>query len=379
LSPDLKEAYKPSLAKTLAGNRAMKNESNLKLLLVSDILREDRHQNHVVVKLKCSVDEAKTQVCKDVNIPTELYYIYVVDGENKLRGTVSTHELLATNYTSIEQLNRPECHFVYETDTLTEAKRKMREVRLYDLPAISSDGEFKGSISSFDITGIKPNFQNTIQNEAIFDLLGIDVEEIAQSSFWNQCLKRSIGLCLNVLGGSLCALILWGAGKQFEQILALTLFMPVLLTITEAIAAQAVAIATANASLDKKPLREHGNGSNEGFSSQLKSLISRPISESMTGAVVGLLTGFASMAIAFVISLSFPGTGFDYRFAVTFLGTIIAGGFLAAFIGTYMPSLMNYFDPKKQFAASNPVALAVSDIATLIVYILLIWLLVTPS
>jgi hypothetical protein len=90
LSPDLKEAYKPSLAKTLAGNRAMKNESNLKLLLVSDILREDRHQNHVVVKLKCSVDEAKTQVCKDVNIPTELYYIYVVDGENKLRAYPKT-------------------------------------------------------------------------------------------------------------------------------------------------------------------------------------------------------------------------------------------------------------------------------------------------
>jgi magnesium transporter len=331
----------------------------------------------VVVNLKSTVQDAKDKVINEVKKPSELYYIYVVDDEKKLRGTISAHELLATRKTLIEDLNRTDFHFVYEDDLLTNAKRKMREVRLYDLPAISKNGELKGSISSFDITGRKPDFRNKVQNEAIFQLLGIDVEEIAEASFWKQCMKRSIGLSLNVLGGSACALILWGAGKQFEQILALTLFMPVLLTITEAIAAQAVAIATAKDSVDEDAKLSNSNRKKTKLA--FAKLIWSPISESFTGAVVGLLTGLVAMFIAFLISLCFSGTGVGYPFLFTFLGTVFAGGFLAALIGYFMPKIMNYLDPKKQFAASNPVALAASDIATLAVYIVLIWVIATPA
>lgn len=349
----------------------MNGQSHQKLLLVSDALRQHPHQNHAVIKDSLSVNDARNQINLEVSQPKELYYIYVVDAHHKLRGTISAHELLATKETEITPLIRPTDKVLYEGDTLTEAKQKLADFRLYDLPVISRDGTFQGSLSSYDLTGRKPNFQNTIENELIFKLLGIDIQSLRESTFLKTCMKRSLSLAANVIGGTICAIILFLAGGSFQGILALTLFMPVLLTITEAIAGQAVAMSIENISKRTHDATDLVGNVHNSPSSKLKSIYQTMTRESLMGASIGLVAGLVSLAFAALISRCLT-TGLDIRFTIIFLGTVVLGGVFAALIGFATPKILDRFFRTWVAAAANPVSLAVSDIATLIIYIIFI-------
>jgi magnesium transporter len=273
----------------------------------------------------------------------------------------------------LKALIRPTEKILYENDTIKDAKEKINKYRLYDLPVISNDGKFLGSLSSFDLTGRKPNFQNTIENEVIFKILGIDIQAIKESTLFLQLLKRSACLTANVLGGIICAMILFLAGGSLKEILALTLFMPVLLTITEAISGQTVAMSIDSMSKKEPDETDMPNHRNNLTWSTWKKLYRTVTLESLMGAAIGLAVGVSALILAAFVEYLFKfKSGIDIYFSIIFLGTVVAGGLFAAFIGFLTPKLLDRYIPTWVAPLANPLSLAASDIATIITYIVFI-------
>jgi magnesium transporter len=337
--------------------------SNLgKLVLVHDALREKNYHNHAVLNLSMSVLDARNELPNLVSDPKKPYYIYVVNDAGILVGTISVHELFVTDAKNISDLNRTNFDVLREMDSVETAKVKFHEKRYFDLPVISQDGTFKGTISIFDLTGIQTNIQSKAENDLLFRILGIDIQKLNQSSFIQRCITRMWSLIANVIGGTICAVVLFYAGTELNRILALTLFMPVLLTITEAISGQAVAISIET--------MMNGRGM---VSSQTRNVLKSVLQEAGIGAMVGLAAGIASLALAYILSLWFP-TGFGIQFISIFLLTVFLGGLCAAVIGNAVPRFIDKFLPKHTSVAANPYSLAISDIATLLIYLLFILL-----
>jgi magnesium transporter len=311
------------------------------------------NSNHIFIPHHFTTTEARSHVQNAIKDPSTLFYLYVLDN-NILVGTVSPHKLLAAKNPNLDSILNRDIIVARPSELLTDAKRKMIDAKLLALPVIDATGQLQGVIEAEDITGIKPTFNPKERNSLIFKMMGLSDTILSNPSFFRLCVMRSLGILLfNVLGGSACALILNASGADLQRLLALTLFMPVLLTICEAIAAQAVVLSLAS--------KDEGQ--------QAK----KAIKEFCAGATIGALTGIVALLIAFCLKPWLGNAGIDHTFATIFLGCTIAAGAMASIIGLFAPKVFSYLQLETKYAPSNPAALAVTDITTLLIYILLIY------
>ena len=187
----------------------------------------------------------------------------------------------------------------------------------------------------------------------LFQLIGVHLEDSQARSPVAAFTSRFPWLLANIAGGIMAAFLSGLFQAELEQLVALALFVPVVLALAESVAIQSVSLALQ---------RLHGRRPS------LAAIAGAVRHESLTGVMLGAASALA-VALVAVAWLGQPTV------ALALLGGITGGVVCAAVIGVAMPNLLRLFAREPQVAA-GPVALAATDMVTLVIYFSLArWLL----
>ena len=314
-----------------------------------------RHMRTDIARLhvKQTVGEALAAVRKS---PPEsrIIYFYVVDDENRLEGVVPTRRLL---------LNAPEKQLgeimvrnviaIPCTATVMEACEFFTFHRLLAFPVVDGERRIQGVVDVELYTDELNDIDRREDHDQLFQLIGVHLTGAQQASPAIAFRSRFPWLLTNIAGGILAAFLSAAFEAELQKAVALALFIPVVLALAESVSIQSVSLAL-QVLRGKQPTAQE----------ILKKLRAE--------VVTGLFLGAASAAAVAAVALVWLGQA---KVVACLFGGIGGGVTCAAVIGVAMPNLLRMLKREPQVAA-GPIALAMTDMLTLLIYFTLArWLL----
>ena len=270
-------------------------------------------------------------------------YFYVLDDDDRLAGTASARHLLTGALDHrVEQVMNPGVLAIPSWATVLIASEYFVTRKLKAFPVIADDGTLAGTVSVALFNNQVLSVAQETYNE-IFQLLGVHVTSMTTP--WTSYLDRFPWLLSNMAGGLLCALIASRFEGLLQHVVVLSLFIPVVLTLAEAVSIQSLTLTLQN--LSDGPINW--------------AIVARGVAkEFMTALMLGLgcgsIVGVAALAWKGAI-----GVGLVLTLAIT------VAMITACLLGVLMPTALRALkaDPK---IAAGPIVLALTDLATLLVY-----------
>jgi magnesium transporter len=283
-----------------------------------------------------------------------IIYFYVVDEEGRLQGVVPTRRLLLSRQDErVSQIMVKQVISIPAHATVLEACEFFLLHRLLAFPVVDAEKRLLGIVDVELYTDELSDLDQRAGSEELFQLIGVHLTESQQQSPVISFRNRFPWLLANIGGGILSAMLSGVFSAELERTVALALFIPVVLALAESVSIQSVSLAL-------QTLR--------GRQPTWAAIGRRLWTEAATGALLGLA---CALTVA-VVALLWLGHGLV---AVCLLGGITGGVSCAAVIGVAIPNILRWADREPQVAA-GPVALATTDMVTLLIYFLLArWLL----
>jgi len=189
------------------------------------------------------------------------------------------------------------------------------------------------------------DLERTKHQEDLFQLMGVHLTAAQQASPWSGFTSRFPWLLCNIAGGILAALLSYAFEGLLAKVVAIALFVPVVLGLSESVAIQSVTLAL---------LVLHGQRPT------LRALADRIGRELLTGALLGAACGL----IVAVVALAWLDQA---RVALALLAGISVGIAGSAVFGLAMPYLLRLLKRDPQVAA-GPIALVFADMLALTTY-----------
>lgn len=283
-------------------------------------------------------------------------YVYALDDDDRLVGEVPVRALLfAAPETRIRDVMRREPVVVGFDASLEEALRVFESTRLLALPVVDGEGRLVGAIDLEHYARERLARAERERVRQVFQTLGIAIEHADELAPLESFRMRLPWLCCNIAGGVLCALVAWLFEDLLAKVVILAMFLPLVLTLGESIAMQALTIAV-------------GAGpSRRTFVQALRGLRREAAAAMLLGIACGLVVGFVSLLWG-----GGPAVG------ATMLGAVVASMLFAALAGAATPLVLHALrlDPK---VAAGPLALVLADVATTSIYFSLGLLLLRPD
>jgi magnesium transporter len=182
----------------------------------------------------------------------EVYYVYVVDNDNKLRGILPLKKLITDPSVSKIKRVMEEDPVAVKADTpIDEVALDFEKYDLVAMPVIDSIGRLLGRITVDDVMD-----QLRESQERDYQLAsGISSDVDADDSILAQTKARIPWLLIGILSGIVASLILTGFEAELAQVTALALFIPIIGGTGGNVGVQASAIVVqglANGSLEIK-------------------------------------------------------------------------------------------------------------------------------
>ena len=298
----------------------------------------------VVVNENMSMPECVKEMRQQAEEMDEIYYVYVVDNDYKLKGIFPLKKMIT--HPSVSKIKH-----VMETDPVSvKADTPIDEVVLdfekYDLvamPVVDSIGRLLGRITVDDVMD-----QVRESSERDYQLAsGISSDVDADDSIFAQTKARIPWLLIGIASGILASIILGGFEDQLSAVTTLALFIPIIAGTGGNVGVQASAIVVqglANGSLDIKH-----------FSSQLtKEVIIGLLNATVLSGVIliyNLLVYPENLAVTLSVSASL--------FCVVMFGSIL---------GTVVPLTFEkiHINPA---LATGPFIQISNDIMGLVIYV----------
>ena len=266
----------------------------------------------IVVNENMSMPECIKEMRAQAEEMDEIYYVYVVDNDYKLKGIVPLKKMIT--HPSVSKIKH-----VMETDpAVVKADTPIDEVALdfekYDLvamPVVDSIGRLLGRITVDDIMD-----QVREASERDYQLAsGLSSDVDADDSIFAQTKARIPWLLIGIVAGILASLILSGFEDQLHAVTALALFIPIIGGTGGNVGVQASAIVVqglANGSLD---IAE--------FSKQMgKEILIGLLNATILSGVV-LVYNLIMLPDNFAVTLSVACSLFTVVMFATILGTLV--------------------------------------------------------
>ena len=266
----------------------------------------------IVVNENWSMPETIKQMRMQAEDMDEIYYVYVVDNDSKLKGVLPLKELIT--HPSVSKIKH-----VMETDPVSvRAETPIDEVALdfekYDLvamPVVDSIGRLLGRITVDDVMD-----QVRESSERDYQLAsGISSDVDADDSIFAQVKARIPWLLIGIASGILSSLILGNFEGQLHAVTALALFIPIIGGTGGNVGVQSSAIVVqglANGSLEIKQ-----------FASQLgKEVLIGLLNASIIAAVI-LVYNLIMLPDNLAVTLSVAVSLFAVVMFASILGTVI--------------------------------------------------------
>ena len=298
---------------------------------------------YVAVAENSNVRSAMTILRNEAQEAETIYYIFVVDDQNRLTGVLSLRDLIiAGEDTLIRDIRNERVVSVLVTDDQEDVAQVMRDYNFVALPVTNSRNEMLGIITVDDIIDV-------IDEEAEEDyskFAGVSDMETFDTSPFTAAKKRLPWLvCLLVLG-MITANLVDLFTDTLSKVALLAAFIPLIGGTSGNSGTQALAVA----------VRGISNGDTE-----KESKWKLVIREMLTGLVMGVICGIIAVSIVFF---------WKHEFILGLLvGVAICCSIVVATVaGAIIPLLMDRLkiDPA---VASGPFITTLNDITSILIYL----------
>ena len=307
------------------------------------------HAVRTAVHQDATAEDAR-QILRERRLDHHLFYVYVVDAEDRLLGQVSARRLLlCSGEEPITQLMHPPPAVVTFVDTVGKAFEELATYRQLAIPVVDGEGRLLGVV---DVTAFTADAAERLEGSGheFFGRLGAAVEEHRMGGPLRGYRMRMPWLLCNVASGIACAFITEAHDALLEQVIILAAFVPLVLTVTESIGVQA-------AELSVGLLR-----SDPAWPAFRRRLRIEFLTALLLGATCGLLVA--------LVSLGFGEPQNRTMVFLTLLASIGGAMLAAAGIGSFVPRLMRRVGADPKFA-SGPVTLMAVDVTSTVTYLTL--------
>jgi magnesium transporter len=273
-------------------------------------------------------------------------YFYVVDDQNRLQGVVPTRRLLLNPLDKkVADIMVREVIAISHRATVLEACEFFTLHRLLAFPVVDEDRRIIGVVDVELYTTELSELDRSERNDYLFQLVGVHLTEAQQSAPLIAFCSRFPWLLCNIGAGILAAFLSGVFEDELQRVVALALFIPVVLALAESVSIQSVSLALQIL---------------HGHQPTWASILRRLRSEVLLGSLLGVASGLLVAVVAFV----WLGQASIF---LCVLGGIAGGVAGAAVIGMAIPNLLHRLKLDPQVAA-GPIALAASDMVTLLIY-----------
>jgi magnesium transporter len=304
-----------------------------------------RHVRRDVTLLETDQSIADALVfLRSQSLGERIVYFYVVDRDRRLAGVVPTRRLLMSDpQASIGSVMNPVVISVPETGSLGAAADELVRHKLLAIPVVDTAGRLVGAADVGMFASDLSDVFERQQADNIFQLIGARVRRPA--SAWAGFLDRFPWLLCNVGGGIIAASIAGRHESLLEAVIALALFIPVVLAVSESIGMQAVTLTLQTL-----------HGSPAGWRARLSAIRREVATAGLIAVACGVIVG---------------GTAALWKgpllVGVAIGATVAVAMTTAAVMGVALPILLRGArrDPR---IASGPIVLALTDFVALMVY-----------
>jgi magnesium transporter len=314
---------------------------------LQDLVTRHMRTDFTRIRIEQTVGEALTSL-RERQGEGRIIYFYVVDNEGRLKGVMPTRRLLLNPPDKlIAEIMVERVIVIPASATVLDACEFFTLHRLLAFPVVDEDRRILGVVD-VELYTDELSELDTSESERyddLFQLIGVHLTEAQQASPWVSFSKRFPWLLCNIAGGVLAAFLAGVYEAELQKVVALALFIPVVLALAESVSIQSVSLALQTM---------HGQ------KPTWSALFLKMSRELMTGVLLGAACGVLVGAVALLW----------LRHGVVVLclvGGIASGVAGAAVIGLTMPYLLRILKRDPQVAA-GPIALAASDMLTLLLY-----------
>ena len=336
------------------------DEDELRELLayLDDTSGSTMKKGYVTVNKNLNVTEAINTIRKEATEADSIYYIYVVDNEQKLVGVLSLRDLFVSKATDlVEDIMMENVKSVRDSEDREEAVKVVSKYNLVAVPVVDGEGVLKGIITIDDILDV-------MEEEATEDMYKFagsseherDVAENEKSTLFEQvrsCVRGRVAwLILTVILSFISVLIFtklkFLMGSQYIELL---FFTPLVIAMGGNVGSQSSAVTIINLTNKDKEVDS---------ATVYKEVISSFINGIVIAVIVSvILMIFAkNTSITLVVALS------------TFINMV-----LGATLGTLLPMMLEKMDLDPS-VISSPIVAVIMDIIGILVYFSLISILV---
>lgn len=283
-----------------------------------------------------------------------IIYFYVVDQQKRLQGVLPTRRLLLNPpETPVAEIMITSVVALPATATLLDACEQFILHRFLALPIVDAENHMVGVVDVELYTNEISDLAQRDESEDVFQLIGVRLTEVQKAPVLTVFGRRFPWLLCNIGGGLLCALVAGQFEVILNQVIVLSLFIPVVLAVAESVSIQTLSLALQS---------HHGNR----FSwADTARAFAREVP-------LGLLLGGACGGLVAAVVLVWQQMGLV---ALSVFLSISLAVTTAAIFGLLIPTILHTAqrDPK---VASGPIVLALTDFAALFYYLgIATWLL----
>lgn len=275
----------------------------------------------------------------------EVYYVYVVDDNDILKGTVSLKKmLLSQNRSKIKDISNTDVISVKTNTPSEEVANIMKKYDLVALPVIDSIGRLLGRITIDDVVDI-------IKEEAEKDYQmasGISEDVESTDNVWLLTRARIPWLLIGLLGGVLVANVIGLYEIDLGMYPEMAFFIPLIAAMGGNVGVQSSAIIV-------QGLANNTLGMESTFTKLMKELTVAGINGITLSGLIFLYNVLATDSFALTLTVS-----------IALFSIII----FASFFGTFIPILLNRIkvDPA---LATGPFITTLNDIMGLFIYLMI--------
>lgn len=266
----------------------------------------------LVVNENWSMPECIKEMRMQAEEMDEIYYVYVVDNDEKLRGVLPLKKLIThPSVSKIKHVMETDPASVKTDTPIDEVALDFEKYDLVAMPVVDSIGRLVGQITVDDVMDeVRESSERDYQLAS-----GLSSDVGADDSIFAQVKARIPWLLVGIGSGILASLILGGFEDQLKICTALALFIPIIGGTGGNVGVQASAIVVqslANGSLDVKQ-----------FASQLgKEVLIGLLNASIIAAVI-LVYNLITMPGNLAVTLSVGCSLFIVVMFATILGTVV--------------------------------------------------------
>ncbi len=279
--------------------------------------------------------------------PGRILYFYVVDDQGALVGVVPVRRLVLHSLdTPLAGLIERRVIALPAEATVLEACEFFMQHRLLAFPVVDDARRLLGVVDVELYTEELGRLGDADYREQLFQLLGVHVASARHETVRAAFRDRFPWLGCNLAAGTLAAFLSGVFEEELNRVVALAFFIPVVLNLAESVSSQSV-------SLSLQGLH--------GPVPTWKEVLRKLQRELLTGLLLGLGSG----AIIALVAICWLG---QWRVALCLLGGIASGVGGAAVLGLSIPILLRLMRLEPRVAA-GPIALAGSDVITILLYL----------